>query len=133
MAAFNIPPYLERYHEDMAADVQFLTFSEGLSRDIWRYVVNRHGDTWAHARVWQSLYFSLACWMSLAQVSPLAPVCKPPCKHPAQPPCTTTSTMSLAHRRSSTPTGGPPAEKRRRRRAEKAPQQHGSSRLSLSL
>ena len=68
MAVWNVPPYIARYKEAVDDGQDFLSFHEGLCCDVWRYVVNRTDGAWEHERVWQSLYFSVACWTSLMQV-----------------------------------------------------------------
>lgn len=67
MVLEDVPTYVLRYQQMSADGVHFLTFSEGFA-DAFTWQVKKTWADWEREVVWQSLYFSLAVWMSLALI-----------------------------------------------------------------
>lgn len=73
MVTEDVPTYVHRYQQMTADGVQFMSFGEGFA-DAMTWQVKKTWVDWEREVVWQSLYFSLAVWMSLVLIHrPLFP------------------------------------------------------------
>ena len=67
MILIDVPNYYHLWQAKAEAGATYLTFSEGL-RDIQNMNITGSYDDWRYPMVWQTLYFSIAVWISLAMV-----------------------------------------------------------------
>jgi hypothetical protein len=68
MCLVDVPMYVSRWLEDLAAGREALTLAEGL-KDVWsRRHVTFDWEQWRTEIPWMSLYFSVAVWSSIALI-----------------------------------------------------------------
>ena len=66
MTLVDVPMYLARWHEALAAGHPTLSLSEGMQEIVARCTVVRDRASWSDDIPWLTLYFSTAVWISLA-------------------------------------------------------------------
>jgi len=67
MVTVDVPNYYSLWQEKEAAGATYLTFAEGF-RDVQNMKITGSYEDWRYPMVWQTLYFSVAVWISLAMV-----------------------------------------------------------------
>ena len=67
MITVDVPNYYELWQAKEQAGATYLTFSEGL-QDIQDMTLTGRLEDWRYPMVWQTLYFSVAVWVSLVMV-----------------------------------------------------------------
>jgi hypothetical protein len=65
MGLVDVPMYVGRWREDLAAGRAFLGFADGFHDLNTRWVVTHDIQDWRTEIPWMSLYFSFAVWVSL--------------------------------------------------------------------
>jgi len=73
MVFLDLPMYVSRWHADLAAHHQYLSFGAGFGEILQRCTVMPEWSAWREDAPWLSLYFTLAVWSSIALVhAPIA-------------------------------------------------------------
>jgi hypothetical protein len=67
MVTVDVPNYYALWQAKEAAGATYLTLGEGL-RDVQAMIITGRYEDWRYPMVWQTLYFSIAVWISLAMV-----------------------------------------------------------------
>ena len=65
MVSVDVPMYVSRWLDDLAASHQSLSLSEGLQAILQRCRVVRAWTAWRDDVTWLSLYFTVAVWISI--------------------------------------------------------------------
>ena len=68
MAIVDVPMYLARWQEAIAAGRESRSLLEGLHLSLQRCVVQNDWTAWREDAVWLTLYFTVAVWVSIALV-----------------------------------------------------------------
>jgi len=66
MTLVDVPMYLSRWHADVVAGHQYLSWRAGLQDILERCIVTRDWAVWRQDVAWLSLYFTVAVWASIA-------------------------------------------------------------------
>jgi len=66
MTTVDVPMYVARWHADLAAGHELLSFDEGLHEVLRRCTVIRRWSAWRADVPWLTLYFTVAVWISIA-------------------------------------------------------------------
>jgi len=66
MTFVDVPMYVSRWHADVAAGHQYLSWRDGLRDILERCIVTRDWAVWRPDVAWLSLYFTVAVWASIA-------------------------------------------------------------------
>ena len=65
MTTIDVPNYYALWQAKEAANATYLTLAEGL-QDVQNMKITGSYEDWRYPMVWQTLYFSIAVWISLA-------------------------------------------------------------------
>ena len=68
MTTIDVPNYYALWQAKEAAGATYLTLAEGVV-DVQNRTITGSYDDWRYPMVWQTLYFSIAVWISLAMVA----------------------------------------------------------------
>lgn len=68
MVLIDVPMYASRWLADTAASKSYLSLSTGLSDAASRWITTGSIEDWREEMPWLTLYFSVAVWVSLANV-----------------------------------------------------------------
>jgi len=66
MFIIDVPTYIELYQQQQGEGFVYLSFLQGLKNAADERVWTRSFEDWSYATVWQTCYFSLAAWASIA-------------------------------------------------------------------
>jgi hypothetical protein len=66
MIAVDVPMYLARWQDGIAAGHEARSLLEGLRASLQRCVVENDWALWREDAVWLSLYFTAGVWASIA-------------------------------------------------------------------
>ena len=67
MTTIDVPNYYALWQAKEAAGATYLTLAEGVA-DVQNMKITGSYEDWRYPMVWQTLYFSIAVWISLAMV-----------------------------------------------------------------
>jgi hypothetical protein len=68
MITIDVPNYYTLWQANEASGKTYLSFAEGV-RSVQEMKITGSYEDWRYPMVWQTLYFSVAVWISLAMVA----------------------------------------------------------------